>query len=60
VDAPVTIRRQAYWSLILAVIGVDLWWSSTPSSFALWWIPVIALNAACLVLVLRPLVRGAP
>jgi len=53
-----TIRRQAFWILILAVIGLDLWWSNTPSAFAWWWIPVIALNAVCLAVILIPLVRG--
>ncbi len=42
---------------MLAVIGVDVWWSSTPATFSVWWIPVIALNGVCLVLILVPLVR---
>ena len=53
-----TIRRQAFWALVLAVIGIDLWWSGTPPTFALWWIPLIALNAVCLAFILLPLVRG--
>jgi len=54
----VRIRRQAFWILVLAVIGVDLWWSSMPSSFELWWIPLLLLNGVCLVLILVPLIRG--
>ena len=54
----VSPRRQVFWILILAVIAVDLWWSSTPGLFAVWWIPVILLNLACLAVILYPIIRG--
>jgi hypothetical protein len=40
------------------VIGLDLWWSGTPTSFELWWIPLIALNGVVFYLIVMPLVRG--
>lgn len=53
-----TVRRQVFWILVLVVVGVDLWWSSTPATFAWWWVPLIALNGVCLALILWPLIRG--
>ena len=44
--------------LVLVVIGLDLWWSGTPATFALWWIPLAALNAVCLGVILLPWIRG--
>ena len=52
------LRREAFWALVLAVIALDLWWSSTPLTFEIWWIPLILLNLACLGLVLYPIVLG--
>jgi len=52
------LRRQGFWLLILVVIGLDLWWSSTPPVFEWWWLPLFALNAVCLGLILLPLIRG--
>ncbi len=39
------------------MIALDVWWSGTPGSFELWWIPLIAANGACLALILWPLIR---
>ena len=52
------LRRLGFWALVLAVVGVDLWWSGTPATFEVWWIPLFVLNAVCLGLVLLPLIRG--
>lgn len=52
------LRKQAFWVLVLAVIGLDLWWSGTPLTFAWWWIPLIALNGVCLLGILWPMIRG--
>ncbi len=51
-------RRLAFWALVLVVIGLDLWWSGTPVVFEWWWIPLFALNAVALALVLWPMIRG--
>ncbi len=53
-----TRGRQAFWMLVLVVIAADLWWSTTPSAFDVWWIPLIALNVALLVAILYPIIRG--
>ena len=50
------LRREAFWVLVLVVIGLDLWWSTTPLTFEVWWIPLIVLNLACLGVVLYPVV----
>lgn len=52
------LRREGFWALVLAVIAADLWWSSTPPAFELWWIPLIVLNLACLAAVLYPMIVG--
>jgi hypothetical protein len=49
----------AFWALILAVIGADLWWAGTPTTFELWWVPLIVLNGVCFYLIVMPLVRGS-
>ena len=53
-----TRGRQAFWILVLAVIGVDLWWSNTATAFDVWWLPLIALNVGCLAVILYPMIRG--
>ncbi len=50
------LRREAFWGIILAVIAVDLWWSSTPLTFEIWWIPLIVVNLVGLALVLYPMI----
>ena len=52
------IRREAFWALVLTVIALDLWWSSTPLAFEWWWVPLIALNLAVLGVVLYPTIVG--
>lgn len=52
------LRREAFWALVLVVIAVDLWWSTTPLVFEVWWIPLILLNLVCLAVVLWPVVTG--
>ena len=52
------IRREAFWALVLVVIAVDLWWSTTPLTFEVWWIPLIGLNLVCLAVVLGPVITG--
>ncbi len=54
------LRRLGFWTFILAVIGLDLWWSGTPLTFEVSWIPLFVVNAVALGLVLWPLVRGRP
>jgi hypothetical protein len=55
-----TLRRQGFWLFVLVVIGLDLWWSGTPTGFEWWWLPLFAANAMCLGLILLPLIRGRP
>lgn len=50
------LRRALFWGLVLAVIALDLWWSSTPADFELWWIPLLVLNGVVLAAVLYPIV----
>lgn len=50
------LRREAFWAVILAVIALDLWWSSTPLTFEIWWVPLILLNLVGLAFVLYPLI----
>ncbi len=50
------LRREAFWALVLAVIALDLWWSSTPLTFEWWWVPLILLNLACLGAVVYPMI----
>lgn len=50
------LRREAFWGLVLAVIALDLWWSTTPLAFEIWWVPLIALNLACLAVILYPVI----
>ncbi len=52
------LRREAFWALVLLVIAVDLWWSTTPLAFEVWWIPLILLNLVCLGVVLWPVITG--
>ncbi len=52
------LRREAFWALVLAVIAIDLWWSSTPMTFEIWWIPLLVLNVVCLAVVLFPVIAG--
>ncbi len=52
------LRREAFWALVLAVIAADLWWSTTPLTFEVWWIPLIVLNLVCLGVVLGPVITG--
>ncbi len=54
------LRGRLFWALVLVVIGVDLWWTGTPSTFEWWWVPLFVLNAVCLALVLWPVIRGKP
>ena len=54
------LRRPWFVVLVLVVIGLDLWWSGTPSAFEIWWIPLIVVNAVCLILILLPMIRGKP
>lgn len=48
------------WPFVLVVVAVDLWWSGTPLTFEIWWIPVILANVIALGLVLWPMIRGTP
>ncbi len=50
------VRRRAFWIFVLLVIGLDLWWSGTPLTFQVWWIPLIAANLVCLTGVLYPII----
>lgn len=50
------LRREAFWAVVLAVIALDLWWSSTPVTFEVWWIPLLLLNVVGLGLVLYPMI----
>ncbi len=52
------LRREAFWALVLVVIGVDLWWSTTPLTFEWWSIPLVLLNLVVLGIVLYPLIAG--
>ncbi len=52
------LRREAFWALVLLVIAVDLWWSTTPLAFDWWWVPLIVLNLVVLGVVLHPTIAG--
>jgi len=52
----VKLRREAFWALVLSVIAADLWWSTTPLTFEIWWIPLVVLNLVCLGVVLYPVI----